>query len=91
MEKKTETVELDFPIEQVKGDEKSALKTVEIKEPDSGSLRGLQLSMVMAQDMDTMFELVPRISNLTKTDMHKLKVSDLLKVCITVVGFFVTV
>lgn len=82
-------VELDHPIEQINGDDKSIINEVELTEPNSGHLRGLQLSMILTQDIDSMFILVPRISNLTKTDMHKLKPSDLLKVTSAVLGFFV--
>lgn len=92
MEKNEITVELTHPVEKVKGEEKKTIKSVTITEPDSGNLRGLQLSMIMVQDMDTMFELLPRITKpqLTKTELHKLRASDLLKLSSGVLGFFVS-
>lgn len=89
MQDKT-TVELSYPIEQTKDGETKTVSEIELVEPNSGHLRGLQLSMVLTQDLDAMFTLIPRISNLTKTDLHKLRAPDLLKVTSAVLGFFVS-
>jgi len=89
MGKQNEIVKIDLssPI----GEGEDQIKTVELREPKAGELRGLQLSLVQVQDMDTMMTLIPRISNLKERDIHNMKVSDLTAVSMGVLGFFVNI
>lgn len=89
MAKKNDTVKIDLISPIGEGDDQ--IKTVELREPKAGELRGLQLSLVQVQDMDTMMTLIPRISNLKERDLHNMKVADLTAVCLGVLGFFVNI
>lgn len=74
-------VELSRPI----GD----TKTVELREPKAGELRGLKLADIVQLDTSAMVTLIPRISNLTSRDVENLGAADLTKVMTETLGFFV--
>lgn len=85
--KKTVTIELEYPLES--GEE--TIKEVELRKPYSGDLRslGLQLALLIAQDVDSMVKLIPRISNLSARDVENLEMEDFTAVSMGIVGFFV--
>jgi len=83
----TVTIKLTSPV----GEGDDQIKTVELREPKAGELRGLQLSLIQVQDMDAMMILIPRISNLTERDLHNMKVADLTSISLGVLGFFVNI
>lgn len=78
-------VALSVPIKS--GDDK--LKTVELRKPKAGELRGLKLSDVLTLDVDTINELLPRISNLNTRDIHNLEIEDYTTLSSELLGFFV--
>lgn len=64
------------------------ITTVTIREPDTGSLRGLDMFSILRMDITQHRTLLPRISNLTSNDFDMLKPSDLVAVQSEVVSFF---
>lgn len=80
----TRTVTLKTPI---KRGEKE-IKQVDLREPRSGELRGLDLFGVLRMDVSAHRTLVPRISNLTANEFDDLPPKDLLAVQQEVVAFF---
>ena len=54
-------------------------KTITIREPLAGELRGLSMHDVAILDVDTMVTLIPRISDLNATHMVNMPVCDLLE------------
>lgn len=80
-------IKLSSPIK--KGDD--TIKKVELRKPKAGELRGLQLSLVQLQDVDTMVTLIPRISPLNERDVHNLEPEDFASLSAGVLGFFVNI
>lgn len=78
------TVILKHPIKR--GD--AEITEVDIREPETGSLRGLEMFSILRMDVNTHRQLVPRISTLTANEFDMLKPSDLVAVQTEVVGFF---
>lgn len=64
------------------------IKTVELREPDTGSLRGLEMFAVLRMDVNAHRQLIPRISNITANEYDMLKPCDLLSLQTEVVSFF---
>ncbi len=58
------------------------------REPDTGSLRGLEMFGVLRMDINTHRTLVPRISNIDVNLFDMLSPKDLVAVQNKVVGFF---
>ncbi|MBD3611448.1 MAG: phage tail assembly protein [Hydrogenovibrio crunogenus] len=85
MSKNTISVALSVPIKS--GEDK--IKTVEIRKPKAGELRGLKLTDVLTLDVDTINELLPRISNLSARDIHNLEIDDYTTLSSELLGFFV--
>ncbi|OCH08100.1 hypothetical protein A6D98_09955 [Aliivibrio fischeri] len=77
-------VTLKKPIQR--GDD--AIERVELREPDTGSLRGLEMFAVLRMDVNAHRTLIPRISNITANEFDMLKPSDLLSLQTEVVSFF---
>ncbi|CAH0531143.1 phage tail assembly protein [Vibrio hippocampi] len=61
---------------------------INLREPDTGSLRGLEMFSILRMDINTHRQLVPRISDITANEFDMLKPSDLVAVQTEVVGFF---
>ncbi len=80
----TRTVTLKTPIKRGEED----IKTVTLREPRSGELRGLDNFSVLRMDVNAHRTLVPRISNLTANEFDALPPKDLLSVQQEVVAFF---
>lgn len=61
---------------------------INFREPDTGTLRGLEMFSILRMDVNTHRQLVPRISDITANEYDMLKPSDLVAVQTEVVGFF---
>lgn len=66
------------------------IKSIELKEPNTGSLRNLRMTDVLNGDVDSIKILVPRISSpsLTKEDMALVSAPDLAEMSGHIIGFF---
>ncbi len=65
-------------------------KTIAIREPMAGELRGLSMHDVAILDVDTMVTLIPRISDLNATHMVNMPPCDLLELGKYVASFLVS-
>ena len=83
---KTKKAVLAEPIE-VDGGE--IIKEVTLSKPMAGHLRGLSFSSVMQLDVDSMVELIPRISSLTERQMLNLDPINMAPLFTAVASFFV--
>lgn len=81
---KTTTVTLEEPI--VRGD--TEIKTVELRAPKAGELRGLNNFDVIQANVTAHQTLVPRISNITVNEFDALDPADLMAVQQEVIAFF---
>ena len=84
----TKIVELLAPIE-VEGEE--PIKSVSLREPKAGEMRGLNFTDIMQMDIDTMMTMIPRISSLTERHMINLKPINYAPLFTGVAGFFVDI
>ncbi|KEQ11224.1 hypothetical protein GZ77_26565 [Endozoicomonas montiporae] len=78
------TVTLKKPIKR--GD--NEIKTVEIREPSTGELRGLDTFDILRMNINAHRTLVPRISQITANEFDQLTPKDLTSVQQEVVSFF---
>lgn len=80
------TIELNKPL---KRGEKT-IKSLEIREPSAGELRGIKLLDVAQMDASAYAELLPRISTpaITAQEFNQMAMSDLMQVMTTVAGMF---
>ncbi|EKT0591001.1 phage tail assembly protein [Morganella morganii] len=83
--KTSAVVELDQPIKR--GD--TEITSVTIRKPNSGALRGVRLQALMEMDVNSMTEVLPRITDpsLTKPEIGAMPPGDLLNMSIEVVNF----
>lgn len=83
----TETITLEKPIKRGE----TEIKTVDIRKPDSGALRGVSLRQVLDLQTDTIQTVTPRISEptLIDTEVKQLDPADLLKIGVAIAGFFI--
>ena len=83
-----ETVTLETPIKR--GDQ--VIKTVELRKPASGELRGIALIDLMRMDVSALTKVLPRISSptLTEHDVGQMDTADLAQMGSTVSGFLLT-
>lgn len=79
------TVTLEQPI--VRGETK--IDKVTVLKPNSGALRGVRLQPLMDMDVDSMMQVLPRITmpTLTKQDVLSLTAGDLVNLSVQVVNF----
>lgn len=63
-------------------------RTVTLREPMTGELRGIKLLEVLQMDPAAHAELIPRISELEKPAFYKLRSADMMRIITEVVGFF---
>lgn len=73
-----ENITLEAPIKRGEQD----IKTLQIRTPVSGDLRGLELFKLLQADVDSLAILLPRITQptLTKADVYRLELIDLIKI-----------
>ena len=69
-----------------RGDEE--ITEINLREPDTGALRGLEIFSVLRMDVNTHRNLIPRISDITTNEFDKLRPADLLNLQTEVVSFF---
>ncbi|HDU8646491.1 TPA: phage tail assembly protein [Morganella morganii subsp. morganii] len=83
--KTSAVIELDEPIKR--GD--TEITSVTIRKPNSGALRGVRLQALMEMDVNSMTEVLPRITDpsLTKPEIGAMPPGDLLNMSIEVVNF----
>lgn len=86
-EKNSVTVSLSTPIKRGGGD----IKSIALRRPSSGELRGLSLVDVLNLDVDALQTLLPRISSpsITKQEIAAMPGSDLVKLGAEVSGFLI--
>ncbi|CAA0097546.1 Uncharacterised protein [BD1-7 clade bacterium] len=78
-------IQLAVPL--TRGDK--TIEQITLRKPDTGSLRGLAISDVMRMDVDTLADLVPRISpDITKGEFLQLDPYDLGEISKSVIDFF---
>ena len=79
------TIELSKPIKS--GDTK--IKTIDVREPTSGELRGLKMLEIVQLDVDAFGILLPRICapTLTSADIKQMHPRDLLQLMTAVANF----
>jgi hypothetical protein len=80
----TNELKLSKPLKR--GD--TEIDTATFREPDTGSLRGLEMFGVLRMDINTHRTLVPRISNIDANLFDLLSPKDLVAVQNMVVSFF---
>lgn len=83
-----ETVTLEQPI--ARGD--TEIATITLRKPKAGELRKLSLKDILTSEIDTILELLPRISDpiLTDHEVNDLSPGDLAQVGGVIRGFFLT-
>jgi len=64
------------------------ISEINLQEPNSGSLRGLELMAIMRMDVTQIRKLTARISDITEAEFDTLCPSDIASVSADVVGFF---
>jgi len=83
------TIQLADPL---KDDSGKPITELEIMKPTAGALRGLQLAMLQAQDVNQLAKLLPRITRpaLTSDQVWELDPADLAAIANRVSLFFMT-
>lgn len=78
------TIELDHPV--IRGE--TEIRTVQIRKPKAGDLRGLSLSDLFDMKTDTVLAVIPRVSTptLTTHEANQLELSDLFKFSVRLVA-----
>lgn len=81
-------ITLDTPIQR--GD--TTITDVQLRKPQSGELRGLNLADVLQMDVNALTKLLPRITtpSLTEAEVCNLDPADLLQLGSKVTGFLMT-
>lgn len=81
-----ETVDFDTPIEQA-GHE---IKSVKLRKPKAGELRGLKLLEVLSLDVNSISALLPRITDpaLSPAAVEDMDLDDFTSLCSVVTSFF---
>jgi len=76
---------LDEPLKRGDG----LIEQIEIIKPNAGALRGVGLAAVANADVDALLIVLPRITlpNLTKDEVSKMDLSDLVALAGAVIGF----
>lgn len=78
-------IKLGKPIKR--GD--SEITELNLRRPDSGSLRGLAVTDIMRMDVDALADITPRIcTEITKAEFMELDPYDIAQVGQELVGFF---
>lgn len=83
----SDPIKLRRPVKR--GDQE--ITSVQIRTPDSGELRGVRLSELLATDYESMRTVLPRITvpTLHGTEIDKLDPADTVKIGAKVIGFLV--
>jgi hypothetical protein len=81
---KTRTVTLEEPLKRGE----TEIKTIELRAPKAGELRGLNNFEVIQANVTAHRTLIPRISNITVNEFDQLEPADLMAVQQEVIAFF---
>lgn len=81
----TVKVKLVTPIEK----DGKKIKTIELRKPNAGNLRGLNLTDICSMDFDAACTLLPRISILNERDLLDIEVENLAPLMVAISHFFV--
>lgn len=81
-------VELDTPIKR--GEQK--ITSLEVRKPNAGELRGVQLGELLNCDVNSLIKVIPRISipTVTEHEVAAMDPADLVAVATKVVSFLLT-
>ena len=79
------TITLDQPIKRGSDE----IKSIELRKPGSGELRGLKLAELLEMDVSALHKVLPRISNptITEAEVSAMDPADLLSCGSKVAGF----
>lgn len=82
------TVTLVHPVKRDGGN----VDTLQLRKPKAGELRGLSLQALLQSDIDTLINLLPRITEppLIDHEVAQLEAEDLAEIGGTIFGFFMT-
>lgn len=80
------TIELESPI--IRGD--TEIKTLQLRKPKAGELRGLIVGELARTNADQLLELLPRIStpSLTSAEVGEMDAADFTACALGIVDFF---
>ncbi len=81
------TVKVKLPTSIEKDGKK--IKIIELRKPNAGNLRGLNLTDICNMDFDAACTLLPRISILNERDLLNIEVENLTPLMVQIAGFFV--
>lgn len=86
--KEFKTVTLSNPIKR--GDKGKAIESVDVRKPMGGDLRGLSLLQIAQSDVDSLSQLLPRVTSpvVHKHDIAQMEAADLMEFGLAVSGFF---
>ena len=81
-------VKLDAPLKRASGND---IEEVQVLKPNSGALRGLNLTDLLQMNTSALHTLLPRITSpqITKPDVANLDPADLVALGTAVIGFLV--
>jgi len=81
---------LDIPLIAGPVIDNKTIKKTQLRKPEAGELRGMQLTAILQMDVNTMFELLPRITTprLDQVALAKLDTEDLTSLSAGVCSFF---
>ncbi|EDY85345.1 phage tail protein E [gamma proteobacterium HTCC5015] len=84
---KPHTITLDVPVKREGGD----VTELDIRKPQSGELRGLNLMDIMQLDVNAIIKLAPRVTNpaLTENEVRQMEPADLTQLGTELAGFLV--
>lgn len=82
------SVKLDVPLQRANGNN---ITEVQVLKPNSGALRGLNLTELLQMNMGALHTIIPRITQpqITKPDLAHLDPADLVALGTAVIGFLV--
>lgn len=82
------SVKLDAPLQRANGNN---ITEVQVLKPNSGALRGLNLTELLQMNMGALHIIIPRITQpqITKPDLANLDPADLVALGTAVIGFLV--
>lgn len=85
MSQKVEIVTLDNPIKRGE----SSIERIEVRKPDSGSLRGTSLNDLLTMDVNALITVLPRVTHptLNNHEVRALQPEDLLQLGQVVASF----
>lgn len=85
-------INLDQPIKKKDGDKEIEITSVSVREPKTGELLGLGLSVsqIMNANIDHVTKIIPLVTNpmLDASDISQMSLGDVVAISNEIVGFF---